>query len=342
MKQKNRKQKQLLPKKQQGFIVKAKLWLVFLCVNVSNAMDGERSYELTAGFYARQGSKPYMEDVVTMLPQEKCGPFFGMYDGHCGAAVAEYAGKHLHTIFNDLVVNNPHDTIEKHFSNSFTLIDKRLAELNIIEPGSSALVAFVQKDKLHCAWAGDTRAILIHDGKVIFATEDHKPDSEKERIIKAGGWVNGGRVYPDGFGMSRAFGDLKYEAKKRKVVIVDPETKTVSIKPGSTLVMATDGYWDDISQEAAREKVTSYLKKSSAELKELSAEYIEFPEEITILAGDERLKIIAQLLCNDAVKAYPCSDGINKNRCDNISVLLVTFNDKLNPKAVSAGPESVP
>lgn len=328
--------------KRTGFLIS----LIFF-TTILTAMDrsGESSFELTSGYFTRQGSRPHMEDVVTMLPQEEFGAFFGVYDGHGGKQTSDYAGKYLHQILNENLKSDPQTPIQEQFDKSFNRVDKKLEELNIRDDGSTALVGLVQKNQLHLAWAGDSRAMIMRDSKVLLTTTDHKPALEEERIIKAGGlvviWGNSARIRPDGFALSRALGNLAYDAKKQKVMIVNPDVKTVFIKPGDTLLMATDGFWDDIPNDDVCEKVGSYLKKNAKELKELSANQIEFCDEIFSFGGDDRLRMIAQLLCNDAVKAYPCSDGIQNNSCDNISVLLVTFKDKIAAKAKSAAPESV-
>ncbi len=71
--------------------------------------------------------------------------------------------------------------------------------------------------RLHCCRlpdhrklnAGDSRCILGTNGKVDYATTDHKPDDPAElaRIKKAGGEVMEGRINGN-LNLSRAIGDL--------------------------------------------------------------------------------------------------------------------------------------
>jgi serine/threonine protein phosphatase PrpC len=62
--------------------------------------------------------------------------------------------------------------------------------------GCTACVVFVDGTKVHCANAGDSRAVLCKKGVAVPLSIDHKPDldSEKNRIYKADGWVAEGRV----------------------------------------------------------------------------------------------------------------------------------------------------
>ena len=78
--------------------------------------------------------------------------------------------------------------------------------------GCTANVAMIYKDELIVANAGDSRSVLFSNGEAVEMSEDHKPDlpGEKDRIIKAGGFVSDGRVNAN-LNLSRAIGDLEYK-----------------------------------------------------------------------------------------------------------------------------------
>jgi serine/threonine protein phosphatase PrpC len=78
-----------------------------------------------------------------------------------------------------------------------------------VQAGCTANVVLITPDKIYCANAGDSRAIMCKKGEVKALSIDHKPDDkcEKDRIVKAFGTVENGRV--DGtLAVSRALGDL--------------------------------------------------------------------------------------------------------------------------------------
>ena len=81
--------------------------------------------------------------------------------------------------------------------------------------GCTANVALLNSNELYVANAGDSRAVLCNKGKAIELSEDHKPDNEKEkdRIIKAGGFISDGRVNAN-LNLSRAIGDFEYKKDK--------------------------------------------------------------------------------------------------------------------------------
>lgn len=78
--------------------------------------------------------------------------------------------------------------------------------------GTTAVVALVTKDRYYVANIGDSRAVLNRGDSAIALSTDHKPDSphEKNRIQKAGGYVQQGRVN-GALSLSRSFGDFEYK-----------------------------------------------------------------------------------------------------------------------------------
>jgi serine/threonine protein phosphatase PrpC len=114
---------------------------------------------------------------------------------------------------------------------------------------------------------GDSRAILVRDGKAIALSQDHKPEDQKERarIRAAGGQVI--KVGPchrvDGtLNLSRAFGDFRLKdnsalpPEKQKVIAV-PDSTCTTFKGGSQeiLVIACDGLFERCSNQALADLV---------------------------------------------------------------------------------------
>lgn len=130
------------------------------------------------------------------------------------------------------------------------------------------MCAFVSPKQIYIANCGDSRAVLARNGLPIFATRDHKPElpSEKSRIVKAGGSVMIQRVNGS-LAVSRALGD--YEYKKvldrgpcEQLVSPEPEVSVLerSEAEDEFLVLACDGVWDVMSNEALCAYVHSLLQ----------------------------------------------------------------------------------
>ncbi|KAK4784966.1 hypothetical protein SAY86_001655 [Trapa natans] len=101
--------------------------------------------------------------------------------------------------------------------------------------GCTACVAVVRNNQLVVANAGDSRCVISRKGQAYDLSRDHKPDleSEKERIIKAGGFIHAGRVNGS-LNLSRAIGDMEFKQNKfltvdKQIVTATPEVNFVSI-----------------------------------------------------------------------------------------------------------------
>ncbi|VDP90065.1 unnamed protein product [Echinostoma caproni] len=86
--------------------------------------------------------------------------------------------------------------VERGIRDGFLSLDDRLRQLPQVasgedKSGSTAVCVLITPNHIFFANCGDSRAVLIRQGEVAFATVDHKPinPSEKERIQNAGGSV---------------------------------------------------------------------------------------------------------------------------------------------------------
>ncbi|TVU00864.1 hypothetical protein EJB05_53712, partial [Eragrostis curvula] len=133
--------------------------------------------------------------------------------------------------------------------------------------GSTAVVAVVEDRRVVVANCGDSRAVLCRGGgggepAAVALTSDHKPDrpDELERIEAAGGRVifwEGARVLGV-LAMSRAIGDgyLKpYVSSVPEVTVAD------RTDADECLILASDGLWDVVSNEAACEVARACLRR---------------------------------------------------------------------------------
>lgn len=122
--------------------------------------------------------------------------------------------------------------------------------------GSTACVAIIRNNQLVVANAGDSRCVISRKGQAYNLSRDHKPDLEveKERILKAGGFIHAGRVNGS-LNLARAIGDMEFKQNKflppeKQIVTANPDINTVELcDDDDFIVLACDGIWDCMSSQ---------------------------------------------------------------------------------------------
>ena len=275
--------------------------------------------------------RDYNEDTITVTKIELNNNnfyFFAVYDGHGGKGCSTYLRENLHNNIKEFSTSGIKQAIqitEEKFKIEQAL--KENGELND-SSGSCGIMAMIQGNKCIIANVGDSRLVLFKKGKVFFATEDHKPntETEKRRIKLAGGEIyqtitlfplrqNGKeieppwRVLPGRLSVSRTFGDI--EAKETKfggipgVVLALPDITEIELdNEFNFMVIGCDGIFDVLSNEEILECIKIVLKeKNVKEIKE---------DDVHELCGDFASMIV--------------KGAIAKDSSDNVSCIVVVFN----------------
>ncbi|KAL7570680.1 hypothetical protein ACA910_014951 [Epithemia clementina (nom. ined.)] len=149
--------------------------------------------------------------------------------------------------------------------------------------GSTSVIVLITPSHILCANAGDSRAILRRNGKVLPLSFDHKPSDipERMRIVKAGGEVKSKRIDGD-LAVSRALGDHIYKTEHglknlQQKVIAAPD---LTVYPRNHLgdefiILACDGVWDVASNNECSEFIQSMLSNGETDLAVICEEAID-------------------------------------------------------------------
>ena len=120
---------------------------------------------------------------------------------------------------------------------------------------------------------GDSRSLVIsEDGKVKFATLDHTPQSEEDRLAE--GIRNGLDYSLPQCRLSRwslKVGDYEYAVGRSlegtfatsKGIVSDPDVSTLSVQAGEILMSATDGLWNVMDSDEVANDLFKMRKKNS-------------------------------------------------------------------------------
>ncbi|GKE45404.1 probable protein phosphatase 2C 60, partial [Tanacetum coccineum] len=109
--------------------------------------------------------------------------------------------------------------------------------------------------------------VVCYLGRAYNLSKDHKPDLEveKERIYKAGGYIQFGRVNGS-LNLSRAIGDMELKRDKtlppeKQILTANPDINSVELcEDDDFLVLACDGIWDCMSSQQLVDFVSEQLK----------------------------------------------------------------------------------
>ncbi|TVY57006.1 Protein phosphatase 2C-like protein [Lachnellula cervina] len=201
--------------------------------------------------------------------------FFGVYDGHGGDRVAQFAGEHIHQIIAKQEAFKKGD-IEQALKDGFLATDRAILNDPRYEEevsGCTASVGILSATKIYVGNAGDSRSVLGVKGRAKPLSFDHKPqnEGEKARITAAGGFVDFGRVNGN-LALSRAIGDFEFKksaelAPEQQIVTAFPDVTVHDISDDDEfLVVACDGIWDCQSSQA----VVEFVRRGIAAKQELT------------------------------------------------------------------------
>lgn len=217
---------------------------------------------------------------------------YAVMDGH--GSHGHFISNSVKTLFTDYVFKKSHydynvslsginnklhekeyEIFKKCFQYCETTLAKSKYEVNF--SGTTAVMVVQVDDVLICANTGDSRAVLCTIDGIKPLSLDHKPDveSEKERIISNGGRVdkfndNGEFIGPyrvwlkyedyPGLAMSRSLGD--FVSKSVGCTCLPQIIETKLDYKSMFLVIASDGVWEFLDNDAVCKLIEPYYKKN--------------------------------------------------------------------------------
>ncbi|XP_037495003.1 protein kinase and PP2C-like domain-containing protein [Jatropha curcas] len=244
---------------------------------------------LSWGSFATCGRRETMEDIHFLMPQicnEKDIHFFAIFDGHRGAAAAEFSAQALPGFLQSLAcTSSPHDALleafvstDVAFRNELDSLRKSKGFIKDWHPGCTAVASLIIRNKLFVANAGDCRTILCRAGNAFPLSKDHVAScpEERERVVRAGGqvkWqIDTWRVGPAALQVTRSIGDDDL----KPAVSAEPDiSETTLSAEDEFLVMASDGLWDVVSNAEVVNIIRDTVKEPAMCSKRLATEAAE-------------------------------------------------------------------
>lgn len=220
--------------------------------------------------------------------------FFAVCDGHgyFGGEVSGYVKQRYPEILRQerLIGADPPKALKR----ATLICDHELSasDIDVRFSGTTYVGVLIQGNKLYCANAGDSRAVLARQEGyrvenrtrqwvAVALSRDHKPDApdENRRIMERGGRVmpyydeNGEELGPHrvwlrehdvpGLAMSRSLGDAVAASVG---VVAEPELLELTLSSADKfIVIASDGVFEFISSEEVVKIVAPYWKTQDAQ-----------------------------------------------------------------------------
>eukprot|EP01062_Namystynia_karyoxenos_P030605 TRINITY_DN2282_c0_g3_i1.p1 TRINITY_DN2282_c0_g3~~TRINITY_DN2282_c0_g3_i1.p1 ORF type:complete len:591 (+),score=164.64 TRINITY_DN2282_c0_g3_i1:164-1774(+) len=262
-----------------------------------------------------QGWRSSNEDAhcaITGLPQHPFCACFGVYDGHGGYRVAVYVAQHLHNIIDAKLpgADAEEEEIAESLRQAFFDMDAQVLKGVKIDhtgaTGTTCNIVLVYGDRIVCANAGDSRAVLSSGGAATALSRDHKPDSPREtaRIVASGSRVSGDARVEGLLAVSRALGDFDFKQAGGK----GPGEQAVTALPDVTfrqrspqdefILQCCDGIWDCLTDDEACDFARDLLKRGDT------------PQQV------------CEALCDKCLAPSIDSEGVGT---DNMSINLIVF-----------------
>lgn len=290
----------------------------FIGLQIICAFAAATEISIQWGMSARQGDRPSMEDAHNHEVWSPKIGLFGIYDGHGGQAAAHICEKEIPALVQRGSYES-HKAARESLEKAFLDVDASINQKT--ESGSCGLVGLIDEDALHIAWAGDSRALVIRDNKIIFSTVDHKPDAPKEkvRIEAMGAYVEHyGVARVAGLAISRSLGDRLIKKNSYGSIIALPEVISIDIQPDDVLIMACDGIWDVLSNEEVAALIKRGLAFTGQELQRI------------LPSGTFTRRCVADNCCENGnclqlelIARFIRDTAYNKGSTDNLSVQII-------------------
>ncbi|KRX04470.1 Protein phosphatase 2C (PP2C)-like domain [Pseudocohnilembus persalinus] len=282
--------------------------------------------------------------------------FFAVYDGHGGAACADFLRDNLHQFIvkDEMFPQDPVQSIKNGFAKAEKFCLEKAEYTGMMDKsGSCAIVAFLIENKCYIANVGDSRAILSSQlgKKVNDLSTDHKPsiESEQQRIKSLGGRIyqteiplpsymiqpgkpntikGPHRVHPGRLAVSRTFGDPESKLPRYGgipgVISSEPEIFQFDIneQQDDFILLGCDGIFDTLDSEQTIKIIWEQKQKIIQQIQKTQqlSPYLKRKQMNNQENNNKFLNQFVGLSINHLLKTC-----LLRKSFDNVTVLLIAF-----------------
>lgn len=122
-------------------------------------------------------SDPSQQDIV-----ETDNGYFAIFDGHAGTFAADWCGKKLHILLEDIVRKNPNTPMPELLDQTFTSVDSQLEKLPVKNSGCTAAIAVLRWEDRVPSDRSATGSQPIAPAAAAASKGDDKSAEEKKEV----------------------------------------------------------------------------------------------------------------------------------------------------------------
>ncbi|KAF1962058.1 PP2C-domain-containing protein [Byssothecium circinans] len=137
--------------------------------------------------YGADKSRSSTSDASTISNQsvvETDNGYFAIFDGHAGTFAADWCGKKLHLLLEDIIRKNPNTPIPELLDQTFTQVDQQLEKLPLKNSGCTAVTAVLRWEDRVPNSQSSTGSVLFAPAAVS-AVKDATGAGEKQNDVDA-------------------------------------------------------------------------------------------------------------------------------------------------------------
>ena len=204
-----------------------------------------------------QGNRISMEDYY-FIDTYKELIIIMIFDGHGGKTISSNIYKYLNNlhelIYNYYLTKISYKSFINSINNFFVTLDKLFIKYK--NEGSTVSIIYISNNDIYHINLGDSKMIYINkSNNILFQSKQHRPKNynEAKRILK-NNTINNNRI-DNKLSVSRTIGDYTYKLYNNKYngiispVSCIPSYKSITIQNNSYIILATDGFWDYITND---------------------------------------------------------------------------------------------
>lgn len=235
-------------------------------------------YSKNVVIVSERGCRPEMEDFHSVDCSVCNGASFllaGVYDGHGSAGAPRYAQRFVPEHFLSLVGRGM--ACDWAWRESYKNVSADLCRNPPpFKGGTCAVNFFLHGNILSYANVGDSGLLFFRDGTFERLSEAHNlaNETERDRVKRAGGTVSGFDLCCDRsrLKVTRALGDASFQ---RAGLIAVPAVGARQVRSGDTVLAASDGLFDKVSDAEVRALVAADRRNLDAAAERLRARVFE-------------------------------------------------------------------